>query len=462
VTQITVSAYGSAPSQPDSELRCAVITPVGPGHELLAEDSVESVGAAYDHAPGRFTGVDVIRIDDTQGALGRSEARNLGVTEAGRRGAQWIFFLDSDDLMHPSAFVSVAPYLDEWDAIWGAICELAEDEDGGVIRPGQVMQIHGITELLVRDPWLTLQMGHFVRTPVALDNPFDRNLNCGEDFDYYVRLWSDRRCTKLPVPLFYNRRGLHSGGPRSATGKDWLQAVTSLLASECAARGMQARFTLDGETFAFFVANPFDMVQRHFLAGRFFEHEELQALRAIVRPGATLVEVGANVGNHVVFYARFLRPRKIIVLEPLDAAARELRRNLELNGVNCADLAYLGLAAGGARRRYKAVTRDPNNLGATLLIAADDGTIESIPLSELVSEPVDFIKIDVEGMEMEVLEGAADLIQRQRPTLMVEVVNNTLAAFEAWRKAAGYEVVRRFPYVHAVNFILAPARHDVR
>ncbi|MDH5537364.1 MAG: FkbM family methyltransferase [Betaproteobacteria bacterium] len=225
---------------------------------------------------------------------------------------------------------------------------------------------------------------------------------------------------------------------------------------------MQARFSLEGEPFAFCVANPFDMVQRHFLAGRFFEHDELQALRTLVQPGATLVEVGANVGNHVVFYARFLHPRKIIVLEPLDAAAVELKRNLELNGVRCADLEHVGMAAGDARRRYKAVTRDPNNLGATRLVAADDGTIESVPLSELVNGPVDFIKIDVEGMEMEVLEGAADLIRCQQPKLMVEVGNDRLATFDAWRKASRYEVVRRFPYVHAVNFILAPALRDAR
>ena len=96
------------------------------------------------------------------------------------------------------------------------------------------------------------------------------------------------------------------------------------------------------------------------------------------------------------------------------------------------------------------------------MIAAEDGTIESVPLSELVNGPVDFIKIDVEGMEMEVLEGAADLIRCQQPKLMIEVGNDRLATFDAWRKASRYEVVHRFPYVHAVNFILAPARRDAR
>ena len=108
------------------------------------------------------------------------------------------------------------------------------------------------------------------------------------------------------------------------------------------------------------------------------------------------------------------------------------------------------------------VTDDSNNLGATRMVADDDGAIESMPLSELVTEPVDFIKIDVEGMEMQVLKGAAALIRRDRPTLMVEIGNDRLAVFEAWCKDSGYEVLRRFSYVNAVNFILAPARHNVR
>ena len=437
-------------------MKCAVVVPVGPGHEYLVEDCIESVQEAFARDHGPFAELSVVRIDDTQGLLGRSEARNRGVGEAGRLGAQWIFFLDADDVMHLDAFASVAPHVGEWDAIWGAICELAPDEIGGVIRPGQIEEIRGIADLLVHEPWLTLQMGHFVRTRVAQDNPFNVGLNCGEDFDYYLRLWSTCRCTKLPVPLFYNRRGFQSTGPRSATGKDWMRAVTSMLAAQCAARGMKARFTLDGEAFEFCISNPFDMLQRHFLVGRFFEHRELHALRAVLSPGLTLLEVGANVGNHVVYYARFLRPRKIIVLEPLARAIHDLKRNLELNGVDCADLTRVGIAAAEARRRYTAVTPDPDNLGATRLIAAGDGAIEAAPLDELVSEPVDFVKIDVEGMEMEVLAGATELIGRRRPKLMVEVGNEKHAAFERWCEDMAYRITHRFTYVHAANFIVEP------
>ena len=54
-----------------------------------------------------------------------------------------------------------------------------------------------------------------------------------------------------------------------------------------------------------------------------------------------------------------------------------------------------------------------------------------MPLDELVSGPVDFIKIDVEGMEMQALAGAAGLSQRNDPLLYIEVVDETVAEFMA-------------------------------
>ncbi|MBI2296306.1 MAG: glycosyltransferase family 2 protein, partial [Betaproteobacteria bacterium] len=232
--QITVSSYGKGPSAADGRLRCAVVTPVGPGHELLAEDSAESVAAAFDRNAGPFSDIDIIRVDDTQGLLGRSEARNCGVREAQRRQAQWIFFLDADDLMHPDAFGAMSAYYRDYDAVWGLICELTPDEGDYVEREGQVREIERPEAILLNDPTLTLQMGHFVRTAAAAANPFDTALDCGEDFDYYLRQWERFRCRKAPVPLFLNRRGMHATGARSATGRQWRASVERIIAARCA------------------------------------------------------------------------------------------------------------------------------------------------------------------------------------------------------------------------------------
>jgi glycosyltransferase involved in cell wall biosynthesis len=180
-----------------------VVMPVGPGHETIAIEAATSAMSL---------GFDVLPIDDTEGKLGRSKARNIAVRLAK---AEWLFFLDADDVMHKDA--KKAKKFTNYDAIFGLI-------NDGKVRVPQIRKVD-FKSLLRHDPTQTLQIGHFVKRAVALKYPFDESLDCGEDFDYYLRLWRDRRCIKIPHTLFVNRRGNHSTGPRSATGRDWSEAV---------------------------------------------------------------------------------------------------------------------------------------------------------------------------------------------------------------------------------------------
>ena len=160
-------------------MKCCVVIPVGPGHAILAERACASVYQAMSKGMGAFSAVEVLCWDDNAGQ-GRSRARNLAVRQAVAEGADWIFFLDADDLLDERAFEQVADYLEHHEAIWGAIHECSPDGHGRHCRPNQVMPIHRIEDILRNDPFLTLQMGHFVKARIALDNPFDENMDCGE------------------------------------------------------------------------------------------------------------------------------------------------------------------------------------------------------------------------------------------------------------------------------------------
>jgi len=207
-------------------LRCLVITPIGPGHEVLAAEAFSSVEAAIRNDTGPFAEVICLPLLDLDGEHGRSKRRNDGIDYALANGFDWIFFLDADDLMAPDAFAAVAPYLEEFDAVFGMI---SETEFGGpvegTLRPNQLGATTKLIDVLRTDPFLSLQMGHFVRTEAAAAVRFDTALNIGEDFKYYLQLWSRFRCTKIDRILFVNRRGAHSGGPRSGDGEGWRTAV---------------------------------------------------------------------------------------------------------------------------------------------------------------------------------------------------------------------------------------------
>ncbi len=203
---------------------CCVITPVGPGHQTLAEEARRSVAAAAAADPGPFATIDVLTLDDTKARHGRSNRRNTGIEIAAERGFDWLFFLDADDLMVEQAFSFMTGLHRAYDAVWGLIFEMGVN-GAPRLRAGQATTLSSLGDLLAHDPYLTLQMGHFVRTEVARQIKFDPEMDCGEDFKYYLSVWLDHRCIKIKRPFFLNRRGRHSVGPRSATGAMWRPAV---------------------------------------------------------------------------------------------------------------------------------------------------------------------------------------------------------------------------------------------
>jgi len=210
-------------------MKCAVISPIGPGHMQLFEDCRASVENAISFSKGPFSKIVHCPVDDTHGNLGRSAARNSEVVKAVSGGAEWLFFLDADDILLKDAFEKVTNDVAQCDAIWGAIFELKKNSTTPQVRDKQDVPIRSVHDVLRIDPFYSLQMGHFVRGTVAEQNPFDVQLNTGEDFDYYLRLWHKYRCVKLTVPLFMNRRGMHSKGPRSASGGDWRRSVMAVM-----------------------------------------------------------------------------------------------------------------------------------------------------------------------------------------------------------------------------------------
>ena len=110
---------------------------------------------------------------------------------------------------------------------------------------------------------------------------------------------------------------------------------------------------------------------------------------------------------------------------------------------------------GGALAEH-AVSDDAENQGATRLVAANDGAIRSTTLDGSVRGKVDFIKIDAEGMELEVLAGAARIVRESRPKIMIEVFNAHTGAFNRWLAANRYRVVRTFQYVNAATLLIEP------
>src|SRR5205823_590774 len=156
----------------------------------------------------------------------------------------------------------------------------------------------------------------------------------------------------------------------------------------------------------------------------------------------------ANIGNHSVYFGKFLA-RHVVAVEPNPQLAPILRRNLLVNGVT--NSSAFGCAIGAGRGDCVVVLPEEHrrNVGATRVVgraaeaetpaAAVVGTVAMITLDdlpalldpELAEEPIRLVKIDVEGAELDVLRGGLDVLRRQQPHLVVELSEpQTRAAVE--------------------------------
>jgi len=237
-----------------------------------------------------------------------------------------------------------------------------------------------------------------------------------------------------------------SAGIRNCPGSaDQMRGWLAL--AESKVKGIEeARLKFDGEDFIFELAtfNGHAMeASLTFLAGALCEAEELRFARRFVQRCETVLEVGASVGNHAVYFAKTFGPKNVYVFDALPAAARQTERNLRLNGLD--------------RNGVNIVVRNAI-VGARGIRKAESGSgVECVCLDDEVLHKVDFIKIDVDGMEMEVLEGCRRIISRDRPKMMVEVSHALENAFRDFVGRSGYAIMKEIARDTDTNFFIGPA-----
>jgi FkbM family methyltransferase len=245
-----------------------------------------------------------------------------------------------------------------------------------------------------------------------------------------------------------------------------IQASARAFGSEAGGWGAYANFLLEGKTIAEVPVDG-EVLRFHVYpgrenqgesvihaAGKLCELEELTYIRERVASGGFIVDVGANIGNHLVYFARFLKPRVLLPIEPMPEAVRQLRENIALNRIECVDERYLG--AGAGERRQRMTVKPAQELVSYGLVPSDMGEIEVFPLDEIIDAPAHFIKIDVEGMELEVLRGARRVLARSRPLVLIELADDRKEEFERLLGEIGYAVERSFPGRGYRNYFIAP------
>ncbi len=198
---------------------------------------------------------------------------------------------------------------------------------------------------------------------------------------------------------------------------------------------------------------------------------DIHAIAAAILPGpdAVAMDIGANIGLSALALAALLPEGRVIAAEPAPRTLKALRETVALNGLG-ARIAIEGVAVAAAAGEA-AFNADAEHSAGSKIV--NEGTMDRAALAH-VTVPVttldalvaahalprlDLVKVDVEGFEGDVLDGARASIARFRPAFILE--------FNAWtllcnRNANPRTVLEdwlaRFPFVHAFRGVATPER----
>lgn len=183
-----------------------------------------------------------------------------------------------------------------------------------------------------------------------------------------------------------------------------------------------------GKSYA--ILDPGGRIGQKLRSGVPYEHAVLEHTYQLGLSG-TAVDVGAGVGNHTLWYAGVCG-LAVRSFEPLDF--NRLQANVDLNP----DLDIVVFPCGlGDCQRLDKVTSPPEHVVGRALREEDDVVIRRLD-DILFPQPVSLIKIDVEGMEPEVLRGARETILEHKPRLFVEAIDRQARKRNAAEIPRGY------------------------
>jgi FkbM family methyltransferase len=208
-----------------------------------------------------------------------------------------------------------------------------------------------------------------------------------------------------------------------------------------------------------------DIIQKSLYHGTFFEEDELDTLIPFIKKNAVIIDVGANIGNHAIYFDKFLSPKIVYVIEPLGRAITMMLQNVALTYSHTINLDYIGVALSDKMCYTIPDTTCEHNLGATTfreILPEENIDLESFGFKTVTGDSifenliVDFIKIDVEGMELQVLDGFKETISKNKPIIFIEIPLDHIHKFNKWLSINNYQINLEHKHTGYNNYLISP------
>ena len=257
---------------------------------------------------------------------------------------------------------------------------------------------------------------------------------------YRALVWAYLQIENWPQAFLASSAGLHN-----CEEKGMLEGLQYL--AKVRFQGHQVvEFNLQGVSykFALFTSNTQEIVASlHHLSQQFTEAKELAMIKNHVGEVGAVAEIGCLVGNHSVFFLKNLKPSRLTIIDASQTSLAHAKTNVDLNlgDPPSAEVDFV----------HSAVGKESGS------ITFFDETVEVNPLDKLLARPYDFIKIDVDSMEIDALQGAYQFIQQHRPKIMIEVLHILKEPFHEFLASVNYRIVEQIDSLDYSNYLIFPA-----
>jgi FkbM family methyltransferase len=181
-----------------------------------------------------------------------------------------------------------------------------------------------------------------------------------------------------------------------------------------------------------------DHIQWHIYYYGIYEPDETFWLKQTLNPGMTVFDVGAHIGYYTLLMSKLVGENgRVHSFEPTTAGYDRLTKHLAIN--KCINTTAYHAAISNYDGQCKIYCADNSNLGLSSLGALDHfvkvEVVDCFSLDTFIEKNeikiIDFIKIDVEGAEMFVINGATSLLAKIRPLIMMEINPSCLSRIGA-------------------------------
>ncbi len=215
-----------------------------------------------------------------------------------------------------------------------------------------------------------------------------------------------------------------------------------------------------------------DLIKDILRRGKVWEHKIVRLLKKHIKSGSAVVDAGAHIGTHTISMSKAVGAKgTVIAFEPQHKIFQELVVNVKLNGLK--NVKTKNNALGNEEKWVRMYNVEAGNEAGMPICPPSATTCGSnvlmITLDSLLLSNVSLLKIDVEGSENIVLDGARRTIQQNRPVIIIEICGGIplekadsatklkIAATKTKLKKMGYTVSR----IDSENYLAIPKARSV-